>query len=58
MKIGGADASVIFAGAQGGFVGLDQVNVRVPRSLAGAKEVDLILTVDGKQVNTARVSIR
>ncbi|MCI0391728.1 MAG: hypothetical protein MOB07_23540, partial [Acidobacteria bacterium] len=47
-RIGGVDAQVIFAGAQGGFVGLDQVNVRLPRSLIGRGLVDVALTVDGQ----------
>ena len=33
--------------AQGDLVGLDQVNVEVPRSLAGRGDVDVVLTVDG-----------
>ncbi len=57
-KIGGADADVLYAGAHGGFVGLDQVNVRVPRSLAGRGEVDIVLMVDGRMANVVRVSIR
>jgi uncharacterized protein (TIGR03437 family) len=57
-KIGGVDAEVLYAGEQGGFVGLDQVNIRLPRSLAGRGEVDVALTVDGKPANIVRVSIR
>jgi len=57
-KIGGVDAPVLFAGPQGGFVGLDQINLAVPRSLIGRGEVDLILTVDGQPSNTVRVNIR
>jgi len=57
-KIGGANAEVLFAGPQGGFVGLDQLNVRVPRSLIGRGEVDVTLMVDGKPANTVRVNIR
>ncbi len=57
-RIGGADAQVVFAGAQGEFVGLDQVNARLPRSLIGRGEVDILLTVDGQAANLARVSIR
>ena len=34
-KIGGMTADVLFAGPQGEFVGVDQVNSRLPRSLAG-----------------------
>jgi uncharacterized protein (TIGR03437 family) len=49
---------VIFAGAAPGFVGPDQSNVRLPRSLAGRGEVDVVMTVDGKAVNTVRVAIR
>lgn len=57
-KIGGVDVEVLYAGAQGGYVGLDQVNLRVPRHLLGSGEVDVVLTVDGKVANTVRVHIR
>jgi uncharacterized protein (TIGR03437 family) len=57
-KIGGVDAQVQYAGAQPQYVGLDQVNVAVPRSLAGRGAVDLVLIVDGKPANTVRVSIK
>ncbi len=57
-KLGGADAPVLYVGAQGELVGLDQVNVVVPRSLAGRGEMDLVLTVDGKAANTVRVNIK
>jgi uncharacterized protein (TIGR03437 family) len=56
--IGGTNAEVTFAGAQGGFVGLDQANVRIPRSLAGRGEADVALTVDGQTSNVVRVSIK
>jgi uncharacterized protein (TIGR03437 family) len=56
--IGGVNAPVQFAGAQGDFVGLDQCNIQVPRSLLGRGEVDLVLTVDGKPTNTLRVNFR
>jgi uncharacterized protein (TIGR03437 family) len=57
-KIGGVDAPVSFAGAQGQLVGLDQINVQLPRNLAGRGEVDVVVTVDGKAANTARVNIK
>lgn len=58
VKIGGLDAQVQYAGAQSQFAGLDQVNVAVPRALAGAGEVDLVLAVNGKAANTVRVNIK
>lgn len=58
VKIGGVDSQVLFAGPQGDFVGLDQLNIQVPRSLAGRGDVDLVLTVDGKNANTVRVNIK
>jgi len=57
-KIGGVDAQVMFAGPQGGFVGLDQVNLLIPRSLAGRGEVDVTLIVNGKLANTVKVNIK
>ena len=57
-KIGGTDAEVLYAGLQGDFVGLDQSNVRIPRSLKGRGEVDVVMTVDGKAANTVRVNLK
>lgn len=56
--IGGVGSEVLFADAAPGFVGLDQVNVRLSRALIGLGEVDVALSVDGRPSNTARVSIR
>ncbi|MDQ3014047.1 MAG: hypothetical protein M3X11_25500, partial [Acidobacteriota bacterium] len=58
IRIGGTDASVLYAGAQNDFVGLDQVNVLLPQSLAGRGEVEVMLTADGKTANTVKVSIK
>lgn len=56
VKIGGVDAPVSFAGAQG-LTGLDQINVAIPRSLIGRGEVDLTLIVDGQIANVTRINI-
>jgi uncharacterized protein (TIGR03437 family) len=57
-NIGGVNSEVLFAGAQGAFVGLDQMNVRLSRSLAGLGEIDVMVTVDGRVANTVRISIK
>jgi uncharacterized protein (TIGR03437 family) len=57
-KIGGTDAEVSFAGAQGDFVGLDQVNLRLPNSLAGRGDVEIAVAVDGKTANPVLVKIK
>jgi len=56
--IGGAPVEVLYAGPQGDFLGLDQINLRLPKSLAGRGEVDVVLTVDGKAANTVRVRFK
>ncbi|MBS1789765.1 MAG: PQQ-dependent sugar dehydrogenase [Acidobacteria bacterium] len=56
--IGGMAAEVTYAGDQGQFVGLDQANIRIPRSLIGRGDVDVVLTVDSQPANTVRVSIK
>jgi uncharacterized protein (TIGR03437 family) len=58
VTIGGVLATVSFAGAQGGFVGVDQANVLIPRSLIGRDQVDVVLTVDGKTANTLRIATK
>jgi uncharacterized protein (TIGR03437 family) len=57
-RIGGVDAQMTYAGAQGGFAGLDQINLRLPRNLAGRGEVAIELIVDGRRANTVKVSVR
>jgi uncharacterized protein (TIGR03437 family) len=49
---------VTYVGPQGYYIGLDQINVRLPRSLAGRGEVEVLLTVDGKPANPLKISIR
>jgi uncharacterized protein (TIGR03437 family) len=49
---------VTFAGAQGDFVGLDQSNLRIPRSLAARGEVEVLLTVDAQVANPVRINIK
>lgn len=58
VKIGGMDGQTLYAGAQGDLVGLDQFNVRLPRSLVGRGEVEVTLMVDGRAANPVRISIK
>jgi uncharacterized protein (TIGR03437 family) len=56
--IGGIASSVTFAGSQQDFVGLDQANIQIPRSLAGRGNVDVVMTVETIPANTVQVSVR
>jgi uncharacterized protein (TIGR03437 family) len=58
ISIGGVSAPVIFAGAQGNFAGLDQVNLKIPESLRGRGQVELTMSVAGRQSNKVLVNIR
>lgn len=57
-QIGGTTVEVLYAGPQGGFVGLDQVNLPIPRTLAGRGEVVVGLTIDGKPANSIKINIK
>jgi len=57
-QIGGVDAEVLYAGANPNFLGLDQVNVKVPRSLLHRGDVQLVLTVDSQQANPVLLRFR
>lgn len=56
--IGGINAEVSFAGAQDGLVGVDQTNIRIPRSLAGRGYVDVMFRADGKAANVVTINIK
>jgi uncharacterized protein (TIGR03437 family) len=57
-NVGGVTGTPLFVGAQGGLVGLDQVNIPLSRALIGRGLVNVTLTVDGKPSNTVTVSIK
>src|SRR5262249_14112364 len=58
VKIGGISAQATYAGPAPGLVALDQLNVRIPRSLMGRGEVDVELTVDGIAANKLKLIIK
>ncbi len=57
-SLGGVAAEVSYAGEATGFVGLDQLNVKLPRALTGRGDVEVVLQVDGVAANAVRVNIR
>ncbi|MBI3427701.1 MAG: hypothetical protein HY011_32665 [Acidobacteria bacterium] len=56
--LGGVAAPVSFAGKLGGFTGLDQINLQMPRSLAGRGEVDVSVTIENRAANTVRIQFK
>ncbi len=58
VKLGDVETEALFAGKQGGYEGLDQLNLRIPRSLTGHGEIDVMLTADGHESNRVKVHIK
>ncbi len=56
--VAGVSVPVAYAGPQGTFAGLDQINITVPSSLAGTGEASLYLIADGQQSNIASLKIQ
>ena len=58
LTIGGVQAQILYVGPQPTYPGLDQVNMVVPRSLAGAGEVAVVLSVSGQTANAVSLNIQ
>jgi uncharacterized protein (TIGR03437 family) len=57
--VGGLPVPVTYAGPQGFFSGLDQINIGpLPPTLAGKGPVDIVLTTDGQNSNPVQVHIQ
>ncbi|NOT64345.1 MAG: hypothetical protein HOP19_29355, partial [Acidobacteria bacterium] len=54
----GAPLEVLYAGTQAGFAGLDQLNLRLPATLAGRGQIELQFLVDGRAANPVNVTIK
>jgi uncharacterized protein (TIGR03437 family) len=55
VKIGNIDAAVTYAGAQGVYAGLDQVNLALPTTLKGRGQLVVTVTVNGQATNMAQL---
>jgi uncharacterized protein (TIGR03437 family) len=58
VYVAGQSVPVIFAGAQGQYAGLDQVNITIPRALAGTGEASVYVVADGKTSNMTTLNIQ
>jgi uncharacterized protein (TIGR03437 family) len=58
VLIGDGSVPAMYAGPQGTLPGLDQVNVSLPASLAGAGDVDVRVLVGGVSSNSVTVRVR
>ncbi len=58
VQVGGTNVPVQYAGPQGTYPGLDQVNAALPRSLAGSGPVNVVLTADGVAANTVSLTFK
>jgi uncharacterized protein (TIGR03437 family) len=58
VTLGGTPLQITYAGAQGTYAGLDQVNALVDRSFIGQGSLSLQLTVDGVTANPVLVNIK
>ncbi len=58
ITLGGTPLTPAYVGPQGDFVGLDQINLELPSSLAGRGQLDLLMEVDGWVANTIEFTIK
>lgn len=56
-QVGGTDSKVSFAGLAPGFVGLYQLNVRIPPDTAPAPDIPVVISVGGVQSNSVTIPV-
>ena len=57
-KLKAVSGTVLYAGPQGSFIGVDQINVEIPLSLAGSGNIPVVLTAQGQTSNTVNITIQ
>ena len=63
VTLGGVSAKVLYAGAQGQFVGLDQLNIELPAGLAAQlinipSRVEVVVAVNGMEANRTSIWLK
>ena len=56
--VAGQPAPLLYAGAQGQYQGLDQINISLPASLAGTGEASVYVVADGQTSNMTTIHIQ
>jgi uncharacterized protein (TIGR03437 family) len=56
--VGSAQVTAAYAGAQGVYLGEDQINIQLPASLQGAGAIGVSLMVDGQVSNSVKILIQ
>ena len=56
LTVDGQTAEIFFAGMTPGFVGLDQINFRVPSNARSGK-LPVVITQDGQSSNTSALTV-
>jgi uncharacterized protein (TIGR03437 family) len=57
VTVDGASAEILFSGAAPGFVGLNQINLRIPPNTRTAANIPVVLTIGGKQSNAVTIPV-
>jgi uncharacterized protein (TIGR03437 family) len=58
VKIGNITAPLYYAGPQGFYPGLDQVNAALPSALRGRGQLVVTVTVNGQATNMAQLAFK
>jgi uncharacterized protein (TIGR03437 family) len=58
ILVDGVPGEVLFSGAAPGFVGLNQINFRIPAGTRSALDIPVVINVGGKTSNTATVAVQ
>ena len=58
VSMGGVNVPATYAGPQGQFDGLDQINVPLPLSLRGAGTINVTVTADGVASNPVKIQVQ
>jgi uncharacterized protein (TIGR03437 family) len=58
VDVGNATMPAMYAGPQGQYPGLDQINVALPATLRHGGTVDVTITVDGATSNTVQIAVQ
>ena len=58
VLVGGVPGEVLFSGLAPGFVGLYQVNVRIPEAAPVGDAVEVVLTIGGVISNTVTIAVQ